>query len=110
MLDSFLHFEITGPQDQTPIILVPPGALRGWTTWKPHAEALSKKHMVIRVQLLNVVYAENQQPLPKEYSLQWESQALKNTIDKLGVTKVHLAGWSHGGQVTLDFALNNPGN
>lgn len=110
MSNFVLNFEITGPQGQTPIVLVPPGTLRGWTVWKPHAEVLSKKHMVIRVQLLNVIYAENQQLPPKEYSLRWESQALKNTIDKLSISKVHLVGWSHGGQVALDFALNNPDN
>jgi len=54
MSNFVLNFEITGPQGQTPIVLVPPGTLRGWTVWKPHAEVLSKEHMVIRVQLLNV--------------------------------------------------------
>jgi len=34
--------------------------------------------------------------------------ALKNTLEKIGVQKVNLIGWSHGGEVSLDFALNNP--
>lgn len=42
------------------------------------------------------------------YSLRSESDALKNTLDKLLVKKVNLVGWSHGGEVSLDFALNSP--
>jgi pimeloyl-ACP methyl ester carboxylesterase len=108
MMSLLLKYEATGPEGKPPIVLVPPGALRGWITWKPHADTLSKKNRVIRVQLLNVVYAESNQLLPKDYSLRWESQALKNTLEKLGIPKAHLVGWSHGGQVALDFALNNP--
>ncbi len=108
MSTCFLPFEVTGPKSQVPIVLVPPGALRGWTIWKPHEEVLTKKYRVVRVQLLNVVYSEKKQLPPKDYALRWESQALKNTLDKLGMPKVHLVGWSHGGQIALDFALNNP--
>jgi pimeloyl-ACP methyl ester carboxylesterase len=108
MVTLFLMHEATGPEGKTPIVLVPPGALRGWITWKPHAEALSKRNRVIRVQLLNVAYAEKNQLPPKDYNLRWESQALKNTIEKLGIPRAHFVGWSHGGQVALDFALNNP--
>jgi pimeloyl-ACP methyl ester carboxylesterase len=108
MMTLLLKYEVTGPERKTPIVLVPPGALRGWIVWKPHAEALSKKNKVIRVQLLNVAYSEDNQFPPKDYSLRWESQALKNTLEKLGIPKAHLVGWSHGGQVALDFALNNP--
>jgi pimeloyl-ACP methyl ester carboxylesterase len=102
-----LQFEISGPQQGTSIVLVP-GGLSGWVSWKPHAEILSEKHRVIRVQLLNMSAAEKKQAPPEGYSLRSESEALKNTLAKLGINRINLVGWSHGGEVSLDFALNNP--
>jgi pimeloyl-ACP methyl ester carboxylesterase len=52
--------------------------------------------------------AEKKQTPPLGYSLRSESEALKNTLDKLQVKKINLVGWSHGGAVSLDFALNYP--
>ncbi len=104
---SELPFEISGSNVGTPIVLVP-GGLSGWVSWQPHAEVLSRNHRVLRVQLLNMAAAEKQQTPPKDYSLRSESAALKNTLDKLEIDKIHLVGWSHGGEVSLDFALDNP--
>ena len=42
-----------GVDDGWPAIVLVPGGLSGWASWKPHAEILSKRHRVIRVQLLN---------------------------------------------------------
>lgn len=107
-ISSTLPFEVNGPKSDYPIVLVPDG-ISGWGSWKPHAEVLSRNHQVIRMQLLNVAASENNQSLSKKYSLRSESHALRKTLDKLGVQKVHLAGWSEGGVVSLDFALNFPG-
>ena len=103
---SELPFEISGSKAGTPIVLVP-GGLSGWVSWRPHAEVLSKNHQVLRVQLLNMAAAEKQQTPSKNYSLRSESEALKNTLYKLKIDKIHLVGWSHGGEVSLDFALNH---
>jgi pimeloyl-ACP methyl ester carboxylesterase len=102
-----LAFEVSGPEVGIPIVLVP-GGLSGWISWKPHAEVLSKKYRVVRVQLLNMSAAEKKQPPENGYSLRSESEALKKTLDKLEIKNVNLVGWSHGGEVSLDFALNNP--
>lgn len=106
-MSNLLPFETSGPEKGIPIVLLP-GGLSGWISWKPHAEVLSKDHRVIRVQLLNMAAAERNQTPAKGYSLRSESEALKNTLDKLNIQKVNLVGWSHGGEVSLDFALNNP--
>ena len=106
---SELAFEATGPEGGIPIVLVP-GGLSGWVSWKPHAEVLSKKYRVLRVQLLNMSAAEKKQTPEKGYSLRSESEALKKTLDRLKIKKVNLVGWSQGGEVSLDFALNNPEN
>jgi pimeloyl-ACP methyl ester carboxylesterase len=102
-----LAFELSGKVEGTPIVLVP-GGLSGWISWKPHAEILSKNFKVIRVQLLNMTAAEKHQTPEPGYSLRSESEALKNALDKLAAQKINLVGWSHGGEVSLDFALNYP--
>ncbi len=102
-----LAFEASGPETGIPIVLVP-GGISGWVSWKPHAEVLSEKHRVLRVQLLNMSAAERKQTPPEGYILRSESEALKNTLDKLIIKKINLVGWSHGGEVSLDFALNHP--
>jgi pimeloyl-ACP methyl ester carboxylesterase len=100
-----LPYDTSGPESPVPIVLVP-GGLSGWISWKPHADVLSKNYRVVRVQLLNMAAAEKHQAPEEGYSLRSESEALKNTLDKLGIQRVNLVGWSHGGEVSLDFALN----
>jgi len=90
-----------------PIVLVP-GGLSGWISWKPHAEVLSKDHKVIRVQLLSMAAAEKNVLPSMGYSLRSETVALRNTMNRLGLDEINLVGWSHGGAVALDFALNHP--
>lgn len=107
MSTALMPFEMSGPEHPFPIVLVP-GGLSGWVSWKPHAEILSNDYRVIRVQLLNMAAAEKNQTPGEGYSLRSESEALKNTLDKLNIEKTNLVGWSHGGEVSLDFALNYP--
>lgn len=93
----------------TPILLVP-GGLTGWVSWKPHAEALSGKRTAIRVQLLNVQFGLEDRPLPGDYSVKTESEALRSTLDSLGYTEpIDVAGWSFGAYIALQFSLDNPG-
>ena len=51
-----------------PLVLVP-GGLTGWLSWKPHAERLSAAYRVVRVQLLSVdLGLQNEQsPTPAGY-------------------------------------------
>lgn len=107
MSSLLMPYDMSGSGNDFPIVLVP-GGLSGWASWKPHAETLSKNHRVVRVQLLNMAAAEENQPPANGYSLRAETLALKDTLDKLGFPKVHLVGWSHGGEVSLDFALSYP--
>jgi pimeloyl-ACP methyl ester carboxylesterase len=105
---DLMPYEISGPKMEVPIVLIP-GGLSGWVSWKPHAEALSNHHQVIRIQLINMAAAEKNRQPDKGYSLRSESVALEKTLDNLRIRRIHLVGWSHGGEVSLDFALNNPG-
>ncbi len=97
--------EETGQGD--PLVLVP-GGLTGWLSWKPHAERLASAYRVIRVQLLAVDHGLSGDPLPADYSLETESHALARILDEVRITRAHFAGWSYGGEALLDFALDYP--
>ncbi len=99
--------EVTG--EGRPVILVP-GGLTGSLSWKAHADRLSTTRKVVRVQLLNVQLGFESLPLPREYSVKMESRALARALDALDLEEpLDLVAWSFGAQVTLDFALDNPG-
>ncbi len=90
-----------------PLVLVP-GGLTGWISWDPFVPIFEADHTVTQVQLLNVDFGLEGKPLPKDYSLSYESQDLAKTINGLGIEKADFVAWSYGAAITLDFALNNP--
>lgn len=93
----------------SPLLLVP-GGLTGWIGWEPFVNVFTaKEKKVIRVQLLNVEYGLENRPLPYDYSVEMESQALATTIDSLAYDQpIDAVGWSFGALVLLDYALNHP--
>ena len=91
-----------------PLVLVP-GGLTGWMSWKPHAERLSADHRVVRVQLLNVDLGLQKERLPDDYSVSMEVRALSAALDKEGIGEADFAAWSFGAEITLSFAIANPG-
>lgn len=89
-----------------PLVLVP-GALTGWLSWEPHAARLATRWRVIRTQLLCVDLGLRGEPLPPDYTLRTETKALLRALDALEVGPVDLVGWSYGGGIALDVALNH---
>lgn len=100
-----MQSEVTGTGDA--IVLVP-GGLTGWISWEPHAQKLAASNKVVRVQLLAVQLGLENKLLPSKYSVNYEVQALTNTINKLGIDSADFVAWSYGAEVTLTYALNNP--
>lgn len=100
-----MKIEVTGQGD--PIVLVP-GGLTGWISWKPFAEELSTNFRVIRVQLLAVDLGIRGEALPSGYSVDSEVDALGAALDGIGVPPAHLVAWSYGAEVTLSLALKAP--
>lgn len=91
-----------------PIFLVG-GGLTGWDSWVPHAKRLSSSRRVTRVQLISVQYGLEGRPLPKDYSLRTESDALSNAIDEQGTKGSNdVVAWSFGAAISLDYALRHP--
>lgn len=90
-----------------PLVLVP-GGLTGWRGWQPHAEQLAEDHRVIRTQLLSVGLGLEGTPLPADYSVLSEKEALRRALDDLGVEAADFAAWSYGALTTLRFSLDHP--
>lgn len=103
--DAPLLHEISGEGE--PIVLLP-GGLSGWTSWIPAAQRLSEHRRVIRVQLRSVELAERGVAPGPGYGPYTEREALRATLDQLGIDRADLAGWSYGGHVALAFALASP--
>jgi pimeloyl-ACP methyl ester carboxylesterase len=101
-----MQYKVTG--DGNPIVLVP-GGLTGWVSWDGFVPHFAQSGKVIQVQLLNVQYGLESKLLPADYSVSVESNALAGTLDELNIaTKADFIGWSYGGLVLLDYALNHP--
>jgi pimeloyl-ACP methyl ester carboxylesterase len=101
-----LTHEIKG--DGKPVVLVP-GGLTGWVSWIPHAERLSARWRVIRVQPIHNELGSAGQPGEPGYTAETERESLRMTLDALGIETAHFAGWSAGGKALIEFALAYPG-
>ena len=101
-----MRLEISG--EGTPLVIVG-GGLTGVLSWTTHAERLSPRHHVALAQPLGVQLGLENAPLPANYSVRMESRALAAGLDQAGWTEpVDLVGWSYGGLIALDFALERP--
>ena len=100
-----LQYEITGEGE--PLVLVP-GGLTGWLSWIPHAERLSATRRVIRVQPIHNELGSNGIPGDPTYTAETEREALRMTLDALGIDRADFAGWSGGGRALIEFVLAYP--
>lgn len=89
------------------IVLVP-GGLTGWLSWLPHQERLDGRYRVIRVQPIHNELGSDGQPGQPGYTADVEREALRMTIDALGLDRPHFAGWSGGGKAVLELATEYP--
>ncbi len=100
-----MRAETTGKGDFVVLVL---GGLTGWLTMIPHAEQLAKNYRVVRVQPLNVDLGIRNEPLPEDYSVDYETKALAQTVEQNNILQAHYLGWSYGGEIALNYALDNP--
>ncbi len=74
-----MQYEVKGKG--APLVLVG-GGLTGWKSWEPFVSVFAgKQREVIRVQLICVQYGLENRPLPSDYSVKTESDALAGTLD-----------------------------
>ena len=91
-----------------PLVLIG-GGLQGADSWGPLIPRLEANRKVIRLQNLNVEFGLKNRPLPEGYSVKAESAAARAALDKLALKQpIDLVGWSSGGAIALDFALDHP--
>ena len=92
----------------SPLVMLGGGTF-GAGAFAPHARILAQDFRVVRLQTLHFERSQKRQPLPAGYSVKVESAAMAKALDQLGLTKaVDVIGWSFGGVVALDFALDHP--
>lgn len=90
-----------------PLVLVP-GGLTGWRSWAPHQERLSERLQAIRVQPIHNELGARGEIAGEGYDDQVERDSLLATLDALGLTRAHFAGWSGGARALIEFALEYP--
>lgn len=85
------------------------GGTAGAAGFAPHAAELAGEFRVIRLQTMNVDYAENRRALPSQYSIKLESAAMSAALDMIAPTeRLDIVGHSLGAVVALDFSLDHP--
>lgn len=100
-----LQYDEKGQGD--PIVLIP-GGLTGWLSWIPHQQRLAARYRAIRVQPIHNELGSAGFPGDPGYTAETEREALRLTLDALGLEQPHLAGWSGGGKAALEFATEYP--
>jgi pimeloyl-ACP methyl ester carboxylesterase len=100
-----LQNEVNGAGD--PLVLVP-GGLTGWLSWMPFVEPLAKKRRVIRVQPIHNELGSAGQRGDLTYTTTIEREALRLTLDELGIESADMVGWSGGGRALITFAVEYP--
>lgn len=90
-----------------PLVLLP-GGLTGWQSWLPLVPALSADRAVVRVQPICNAEGLAGRPGAPDYDADVERDSIELTLDAVGVSEMHLVGWSNGGRMALDFALSVP--
>jgi pimeloyl-ACP methyl ester carboxylesterase len=100
-----MHYKVSGGG---PAVVLVPGGLTGWLSWEPFVPEFNS-NKVVQVQLLNVQYGLEDKLLPDDYSVDTESDALMASLQEAGINEpADFIGWSYGGLVLLNFALDHP--
>ena len=102
--DIKIYYEIHGPPDGTPLLL-----LEGWGcplwTWFRQLEAFSQRYKVIIFD--NRGTGKTSKP-DHEYTIEMLATDAKGLLDTLEITKTHIFGISMGGFIAQQFAISYP--
>ena len=90
-----------------PIVLIH-GSVTDYRTWEPQFDAFSKSHRLIAVSLRHY-YPEAWKGEGATFSIEQHAADVAELIKRLNLGKVHLVGWSRGGNVAIEIAKAHPG-
>ncbi len=95
-----LYAKILGESDSEMILFLP-GFTGSHQVWNKNFQSLSKTFRLVMIDLLGF----GSSPKPEiSYTLEDHVNAIKNTLDSLGITTVHLVGHSMGSLLALAYA------
>jgi len=99
-----IYYEVHGEGE--PVVLLN-GIFMNTKSWFYQYTVLSRKYKVILHDLRGQWNSEK----PKNedaYSIEIHADDLKELLDKLRITNIHLVGTSYGGEIALQFAIKYP--
>jgi len=105
--DSSLQLQARVLGEGRPVVLLG-GGLLGADGWGEVPRVLARTRRVINLQSLVVQYGLEDRDLPAGYSLHTEVDALRRTLEAIGVENSDIIGMSHGGVVAIAFAVGGP--
>ncbi|MFO7255288.1 MAG: 2-succinyl-6-hydroxy-2,4-cyclohexadiene-1-carboxylate synthase [Bacillota bacterium] len=127
-----LHWEVAGPLEGSAPALGPAGSggagdqggkpggprplvlLHGFTgraaVWRPLLPELARRRRVVAVDLLGHGRSRTVagRPQPERYRMEAQAEDLLAILDRMGLERVDLLGYSMGGRVALHLALHVP--
>ena len=101
-----MHYEVEGPTGGPPVVLV--HGLGGRAEdWRALAPRLAKAGY--RVYMPDLIgYGRSEQPRNFSYSVHDEAALVVDFLNKLGLQRVNLGGWSMGGWIVQVIAYDHP--
>jgi pimeloyl-ACP methyl ester carboxylesterase len=97
-----MYYEIRG--DGTPLILLH-GGLGSAENWSKQIPAFSKRYQVIALESRGHGRSTSS---AKQIGYSLMASDVVAAMDFLGIPKAHVVGWSDGGIISLDLAINYP--
>jgi pimeloyl-ACP methyl ester carboxylesterase len=107
--ENCVTIRTSGVENQSPVLLIPPVFVPGWTQWDSCAQALASQHLVINQDQLALCYSNTDFKVLPKYSVEMENAALLKALEISKINKpVHVVSYSIGGVLAMDFAFKHP--
>lgn len=102
---SGVHYEMRGPAAATPLLFVPPLG-RGSASWEPQVSALEDTHRCVLFDPRGIGRSKDVGSGP--YSAGTIAEDARTVLDRSGLGRVHVVGWSLGAAAATLLALEQP--
>jgi len=100
--------DLQGDPTGAPMVLLHGFSASGHTTWLPWAEQLAEQRTLVLVDMLNFGYSERITSPDEDLTHQGQAALVNGLTEALGLQRFDLAGWSMGGTIATQFALDYP--